>query len=86
MHNPDALEPDIRAYLDAENAYQDSIMCQTKPLQETLYSEMRGRIKEDDNSAPLRMGLIYMERSLLPMGNIHILSVSPKQVGMKSRY
>ena len=56
MQNPDALEPDIRAYLDAENAYQDSIMCQTKPLQEILYSEMRGRIKEDDNSAPLPDG------------------------------
>lgn len=56
LQNPDALEPDIRAYLDAENAYQDSVMCQTKPLQKKLYSEMRGRIKEDDNSVPLPDG------------------------------
>lgn len=47
-----ALSKDIETYLDAENAYQDAMMAPTKELQETLFGEMRGRIKEDDSSVP----------------------------------
>ena len=47
-----ALDDDIEAYLDAENAYQDAIMAPTKELQDKLFGEMRGRIKEDDSSVP----------------------------------
>ncbi|TYC52257.1 S9 family peptidase [Rhodobacterales bacterium] len=52
MRDPAVLADDIRAYLDAENAYQDDRMAPTKALQEKLFSEMRGRIKEDDSSVP----------------------------------
>lgn len=48
----DVLDDDIEAYLDAENAYQDAMMAPTKELQDTLFAEMRGRIKEDDSSVP----------------------------------
>ncbi len=56
MQNPQLLEADIRTYLEAENAYQETVMCPTKELQKRLYSEMRGRIKEDDNSVPMPDG------------------------------
>ncbi len=52
MRDPSVLDPDIRAYLEAENAYQDAIMEPTRELQEKLFAEMRGRIKEDDSSVP----------------------------------
>ncbi|WP_299482119.1 S9 family peptidase [uncultured Roseibium sp.] len=52
MRDPSVLDADIRAYLEAENAYQDALMEPTKELQEKLFSEMRGRIKEDDSSVP----------------------------------
>ncbi len=52
MRDPSVLNDDIRAYLEAENAYQDAQMEPTRELQETLFSEMRGRIKEDDSSIP----------------------------------
>ncbi|MET0892119.1 MAG: S9 family peptidase [Pseudoxanthomonas sp.] len=42
------------AYLDAENAYTDAVLAPTKPLQETLYNEIVGRIKQDDASVPYR--------------------------------
>ncbi|WP_417669320.1 S9 family peptidase [Roseibium sp.] len=47
-----SLADDIEAYLDAENAYQEAIMAPTKELQDKLFAEMRGRIKEDDSSVP----------------------------------
>ncbi len=52
MKDPSVLDADIRSYLEAENAYHEAQMAPTKALQEKLFAEMRGRIKEDDSSVP----------------------------------
>jgi oligopeptidase B len=46
--------PEMLANLNAENAYADAVLAPTKPLQETLYNEIVGRIKQDDASVPYR--------------------------------
>ena len=56
MKNPDALAGDIRAHLEAENVYTDTIMQPTQELQDALFEEMRGRIEEDDASVPVTIG------------------------------
>jgi len=48
--------PEVRAYLEKENAYTDSIMKPTEPLQKKLYDEMVSRVKETDVEAPYREG------------------------------
>ena len=48
--------PEVRAYLEKENAYTDSIMNPTEPLQKKLYDEMLSRIKETDVEVPYREG------------------------------
>jgi oligopeptidase B len=56
--------PAVIAYLKAENAYTDAVMASTKPLQEKLYKEMVGRIKETDLSVPARKGrYVYYTRT-----------------------
>ncbi len=53
MQKPETLDPEIRAYLEAENAYYEADFGEpTKALQETIYKEIRGRIKEDDSGIP----------------------------------
>src|SRR6478735_6534351 len=52
LKEPTTLQADIRAYLEAENAFTSSILDETKDLQTKLVAEMRGRIKEDDSSVP----------------------------------
>lgn len=52
MHDPSVLAPDIRAYLEAENAYAATAMADVEALRVALFKEMRGRIKEDDSSVP----------------------------------
>lgn len=52
----DPSDPQVIAYLEAENAYAQAMLQPTEPLQEQLFLEMRGRIKEDDNSAPQMRG------------------------------
>ena len=50
MQKPETLAPDIRAYLEAENAfYEAEFGMRTEKLRETIYKEIRGRIKEDDS-------------------------------------
>lgn len=56
--------PAVRTHLEAENAYTDAVMAPTKALQEKLYAEMLGRIKETDSAPPvLRRGHWYYTRT-----------------------
>lgn len=54
--DPSLLDPAIRAHLEAENAYQEAMLADGKALRDTLFSEMKGRIKEDDSSVPMPDG------------------------------
>ena len=49
-------DPEVIAYLEAENAWVDAAMEHTEELQDTLFEEIRGRIVEDDASVPYRDG------------------------------
>jgi oligopeptidase B len=53
---PEVTDPDVLAYLEAENAYYERVMAPHQPLVDRLYEEMKGRIKEDDASVPQRDG------------------------------
>ncbi len=48
--------PDVLAYLNAENAYADAVLAPQAALRETLYAEMVARVKQDDASVPYRKG------------------------------
>jgi oligopeptidase B len=52
--NPDEQTKDVVAYLNAENAYREEIMTGTKELQESLFNEIVGRIKQTDMSVPVK--------------------------------
>src|SRR6202040_1199401 len=52
----DKANPEVKAYLESENAYTDSVMKPTEPLQKKLYDEMLGRIKETDVEVPYQEG------------------------------
>src|SRR5687767_12082484 len=55
--------PEMLAYLNAENAYVDAYMAPLKPLQNRIYSEIVGRIKQDDATVPVReRGYYYYTR------------------------
>ena len=52
----DFKNPDILAYLNAENAYKEAHMESTRGVQEVLYQEILSRIKEDYQSWPVKKG------------------------------
>lgn len=52
----DKPNPEVKAYLEAENGYTDAVMKPTEPLQKKLYNEMLSRIKETDVDVPYKEG------------------------------
>ncbi len=56
-------DPEVLAYLRAENAYKDAVLAHLKPLEQRLYGEIVGRIKQDDASVPYpQRGYWYYRR------------------------
>jgi oligopeptidase B len=61
----DKPNPEVKAYLEAENAYTDALMKPTEPFQKKLYEEMLSRLKETDVEVPYEEGgYWYYTRSL----------------------
>ena len=59
----DAQTQKVVNYLEEENAYYKEVTKYTKPFQEELFEEMKGRIKEDDSSVPYKdNGYFYITR------------------------
>ncbi|XP_050372229.1 uncharacterized protein LOC126790128 [Argentina anserina] len=52
-------DPQVLSHLEQENDYTNFLMSGTKKFEQELYAEIRGRIKEDDISAPERKGEYY---------------------------
>ncbi|WP_288753330.1 S9 family peptidase [uncultured Pseudomonas sp.] len=57
-------EPQVLAYLEAENAYQQACLAHQAPLREQLFEEIKGRIQETDLSLPSPWGpYVYYTRT-----------------------
>ncbi|MEE4216845.1 MAG: S9 family peptidase [Xanthomonadales bacterium] len=52
LRDDERSDPEVLAYLEAENEWFDAAMTPTEKLQETLYEEMVGRLDPDDSSVP----------------------------------
>ncbi len=52
----DKPNPEVRAYLEAENVYTEAVMKPTEPFQKKLYDEMLSRVKETDVEVPYNEG------------------------------
>ena len=52
LRDPTLIKADVKAHLEAENAYREAMMVSTLPLQAAMFEEMKGRIKEADSSVP----------------------------------
>ncbi len=81
MRAPETLPADIRAYLEAENGYCETALADTQDLQEMLFAEMKGRIKEDDSSVPAPDGPYAYYMSYVTGGQHALYCRKPRQGG-----
>ena len=56
LRDDEREDPEVLAYLEAENAWFDAAMAHTEALQEKLYEEMIGRLDPDESSVPYEKG------------------------------
>lgn len=56
LRDDERSDPAVLAYLNAENAYQAQQLAPVKPLEDALYAEIVGRLKQDDSTVPYRKG------------------------------
>jgi oligopeptidase B len=55
----DKEKPEVTVYLEAENAYAETVMAPLAGLREQLYQEMLSHVKQTDVSVPFREGLFW---------------------------
>jgi oligopeptidase B len=81
MRDPSRLDGEIRVHLEAENAYTEAVLADTKPLQAALFEEMKGRIKEDDSTVPAPDGVYAYFTSFVIGGQYPLLCRRPRDGG-----
>ena len=55
LRDDDRASPDVIGYLEAENAYKAAMTEHTRALEDRVYEEIVGRIKQDDATVPYRL-------------------------------
>ncbi|WP_334147757.1 S9 family peptidase [Hyphomicrobium sp.] len=81
MRDPGLLDAEIRAYLEAENAYTDAALASTAALQAELFAEMKGRLKPDDSSVPSPDGPFAYYSDFVAGGQYPRLCRRPREGG-----
>ncbi|MEL7489048.1 MAG: S9 family peptidase, partial [Pseudomonadota bacterium] len=81
LRDPSALSSDVKAALDAENAYYEGATAHLATLRETLKAEMRARIKEDEASVPLPDGPWKYWREFREGGDYPVFYRAPREGG-----
>lgn len=81
LRDTSVLREDIREHLEKEVAYYEQSTAHLEPLRETLFAEMRGRIKEDDSSVPVKDGPFAYGRRYREGGEYPVFFRTPRAGG-----
>ena len=65
-------DKEVIHYLTDENTYTDAVLAPQKPLEEKLFAEMKGRIKQQDQSVPYKDGAYYYQTNFVQGGEYPI--------------
>jgi len=84
LRNPSTLPDDIRAHLEAENAYAEAALAPSKALRRQLAKEMRARLKEDDSEVPQRDGPFAYYSRFRHGGQHRLYCRRPREGGKES--
>jgi oligopeptidase B len=86
LRDPKLLRREIRSHLVKENAFTQAVLIDpTAELRETLFKEMRGRIKEDDSTVPAPDGAFAYFTAFRTGGQYPILTRHPIDPKTKAR-
>jgi len=84
MQDPGVLGDDIRQHLEAENAHAEGYFAPLENLCDTLFAEMKGRIKQDDSTVPAADGAYAYSMDFVKGGQHPRLCREPRAGGEKT--
>ena len=67
LRDPSKVNPEVRKYIESENAYTKDKMADTEEIQKKIFKEIEGRIKLDDESLPYKDKKMYSHDQLLTL-------------------
>jgi oligopeptidase B len=79
LRDDERNNPDVLAYLNAENAFRERSMLKAKPLEDALYDEIYARLKQDDSTVPYRKNGYWYSTRFEP-GKEHPIFVRRKDL------
>jgi oligopeptidase B len=79
LRDDERKNPDVLAYLNAENAFRERSMLKAKPLEDALYDEIYARLKQDDSTVPYRKNGYWYSTRFEP-GKEHPIFVRRKDL------
>jgi oligopeptidase B len=79
LRDDERKNPDVLAYLKAENTFRERSMAAAKPLEDALYDEIYGRLKQDDSTVPYRKSGYWYSTRFEP-GKEHPIFVRRKDM------
>eukprot|EP01036_Dinobryon_divergens_P049035 gene49035-65736_t len=81
LRDPSVLSSDIRAHLEAENAYADAMLQPAEALRAALFEELKGRLKPDDRSVPVPDGPYSYYSRFRDGGQHRLICRQPREGG-----
>ena len=84
LRDPSLLRGDIREHSEKEVAYYEASTASLEPLREKLVAEMRGRLKEDDSTVPVKDGQYAYSSKFREGGNYRIYVRTPRDGGAET--
>ena len=84
VRDPSKLDASIRAYLEAENAYTDDALAPVSELRQTLFTEMKARLKPDDSAVPSPDGPYAYYSRYATGGQYPLLCRTPREGGAEA--
>ena len=79
LRDDERKNPEVLAYLNAENAFRERSTAAAKPLENALYDEIYGRLKQDDSTVPYRKNGYWYSTRFEP-GKEHPIFVRRKDL------
>ena len=84
--NPNKLNAQVKKYLDEENLFKEDQLKDINDLEKKLFEELKSKIKNEDNSVPKKMGIIFMAINIIKIASIQFIIEKTPQTILKKLF
>ena len=84
--NPNKLNTQVKKYLDEENLFKENQLKDINDIEKKLFEELKSKIKNEDNSVPKKMVIIFMAINIIKIASIQFIIEKIPQTILKKLF